>query len=276
MKLFNMVTLSVLAFTGALNAAETVNTPATPLDASSDMNRVGSSAEAFGKITSLHNASLVGVTDPHVIVKLTSDQGDIDIVDLGSAADLKQNGLEPKEGQQLWVEGKVGRINDKPLVFAEHISESPLVAINRKSPLREETTKHAEARATSTDECPNAKNAQEVKASYATKSPKTETIDASMLVRTIEGTVAHSRKVQIEGEAEEHMMAKLQTEDGVAVVDLGLVSALPKVDLSEGQAIAVTGYVGKMNDKPIIIADAVGNLNNIQRTTPAANLEKSK
>ena len=39
-----------------------------------------------------------------------------------------------------------------------------------------------------------------------------------MQVRTVEGTVIHTRDIKIEGEPEEHVLAKLQTEGGIVVV----------------------------------------------------------
>jgi len=214
--------------------------------------QVGARTETSGKVVSLHTCQLVGMSDPHLLVKIKTEEGELDIADLGSAADLKSDGIEPKEGQQLWISGKVGKINDKPLIVAENLSESKLVTIARTAPLREESEKHAAARS-------------EGKDAASGKDAKTEKVDAGMQVRTIEGTVIHTRNLKIEGEPEEHVLVKLQTESGIVVVDLGTTTTTPKVNLSEGQVLAATGFVGHMNNKPIIVADYVGNLSSIQR-----------
>lgn len=270
-----MFSLASAAFALALYAGAEETTPKPTPDsaqAEQDGAPVGSPVQTAGKVISMHNCPMVGVSDPHTLVKIETEKGDTDIVDLGSTAELKTSGIEPKEGQKLWVDGRVGKVNDKFLIVAERLSESKLVLIARTSPLREETVKHAEART-------EGKGTQEAKAGTDTKDPKTPktiTVDAGQQIRTVEGTVMRSRKVNIEGETGEHVVVKLQTESGTAVVDLGLFSAIPNtVDLKEGNSIAATGYVGQLNGKPIIVADTVGNLNRIQRTVATETIPTS-
>ncbi|HEY3319258.1 MAG TPA: hypothetical protein VGP72_02135 [Planctomycetota bacterium] len=222
--------------------------------------QVGLPTQTSGKVVSLHTVKLVGMPDAHVLVKIQGEDGEMDIADLGTAADLKSNGIEPREGQQLWVIGRVGKINDKALIVAEHLSESKLVTIVRTAPLREESEKHAAARTEGKDS---------VSGKDGTAA-KTVSLDADMQVRTVEGTVIHTRKVKIEGELEEHLFAKLQTESGIVVLDLGAATTLPKVDLGEGQLVAATGFVAHLNSKPIIVADSIGNLSSIQRVAVGA------
>jgi hypothetical protein len=125
--------------------------------------------------------------------------------------------------------------------------------------LSQESEKHAAARGAGKDAAPGADG----------KDGKPSTIDTGMEVRIVDGTVINTQKLKFEGETEAHTMAKLQTELGIVVVDLGSTDAMPKVDLSAGQALAVTGFVGHCNDKPIIVADMVGNLSTIKRPVDA-------
>jgi hypothetical protein len=235
---------------------------------------VGSRIQTSGKITAMHTVELAGNnSDAHTIVKLTDEQGDVDIVDLGSASDLKNNAIEPNEGQTFFVTGRVGKINDKFLIVAENISESRIISLTRGAPLREETVKHANERADNTGnttERAEAKDVKNVSDPRDRNAPRKETVDANRQLRTIEGTVMHTKHIKIQGEADEHVFAKIQTENGVAVVDLGTCPAMPQtVNLNEGQVIVATGFVGQMNGKPIILADSVGNMSSIQRpTTP--------
>ncbi len=260
MKMLNAVLLSTLAVTGICQAevcqaedapvkvsAETVQAPA----------RVGSRADASGTVISTKVVDLVG-SGEHMMGKIKGEDGEVDIVDFGLASELKSTGFEPKEGQQLWVLGRIGRINEKELILAEQVSTTKLIAINRSQKLRQESVKHAEAR----------KDGATTDASAAvspSKEPKKEMLDSDMEVKTIEGVVMNSRKLKIEGESEEHVIAKVQTDQGVVMLDLGLSSALPNVDLSEGKAVAATGFVGTINDKPLIVADSIGNLSTIKR-----------
>lgn len=278
MKIFNFVAVAALVSTGILCAAEdkvaaSDKAPDAAQPDTQDM-QVGASAQVFGKITSMHTVEMVGSKEAHVLVKLESAPGDVEIVDLGSAEELKTNGIEPRQGLQLWVDGRVGKINGKPLVVAETLSESKLVAITRQSPLREESVKHADAR--QADAAKTATEPKDAKDAKDPRAPKVETADAGQQVRMIEGTVVHTRHVKIEGEASEHVLAKVQTENGIVVLDLGLAPSMPaNVDLAEGKPVAASGIVGQLNGKPIIIAESIGNVSMIQRTTEPAKLPTS-
>ena len=268
MKILSIVAIATFVFAGAARAEDVNVTDPKVAPATSPLTeqnvQVGAKAQVFGKVIGLHNCNMVGMKDPHVLVKLESAPGDVEIVDLGSIMELKASGIEPREGQQLWVDGKVGKINDKLLVVAEIISESKLVMVSRHAPLTEETTKHADSRNAEAGASATAADSKDPKA------PKTETVDAGQQAITIEGTVLHTRHLKIEGQADEHMFAKIQTASGIAVLDLGSCDKVPKtVDLSEGKAIAASGVVGHVNGKPIILADSVGNLSNIQRAAVA-------
>ena len=274
MRLLSLVAIAALFVSGMSRAAqEDTVKPAAPQQpaaagqAQGQSEKVGALTETSGKIVGLFNVQLVDLADPHVLVKIKTDQGETDIVDLGTAAELKSNGIEPHDGQQLFVSGRVGRINDKELLVAENLSESKLVTITRTTPLREESVKHAAARNDGTA-VSSGKD--------AAKDGKTESADAGLQVRTVEGSVIHVRNIKIEGEAEEHVLAKLQTEDGIVVVDLGSPTTLPKVDLTAGQWVAATGFVGHLNSKPIILADSVGNLSSIKRPAAKAAPEAAK
>ncbi len=284
-----MLSIATMAFVftglGLAGAAEETTAKTVPASSKAEQEGapIGSPVQTFGKVTSLHSCAMVGAAAPHMIVKLQTEQGDTDIVDLGSTDELKTNGIEPKEGQKFFVEGRVGKINDKFLIVAERLSETKLVTIARSTPLREETVKHAEARndgkvdttVAETKDVIEIKDGQ--KDGQDVKVAKSETVDAGQQVRTVEGTVIHSRHVKIEGEADEHVIAKIQTENGIAVIDLGTCAAMPNsVDLTVGKSLAATGFIGKLNGKPIILADSVGNLSGIQRpadrpTTPGTS-----
>jgi len=258
MRILSVVVMAALVAVGAAVAVESAAPEKAAVVVAPDpASEVGTSAQVFGKITSMHTVNIVGMADPHVVVKLESAPGDVEIVDLGSSMALKNNGVEPHLGQQFWVDGQVGKINGKPLVVAETISESKLVTIDRQ-PLSEETTKHAAARQA------DASAGNEAKDVKRSDEPKTETASANPQVQTIEGTVVHTRHVKIEGDAAEHILAKLQTDNGIAVVDLGTTPP-NNVDLAAGKPIAASGIVGHLNGKPIILAESVGNLIDIQR-----------
>jgi len=254
MKMLTALFVSALTFTGMSYAEDAIKASA---ETSQQVSApVGTRAEASGKIISVKAIDISGTEELHVFAKLKGDDGEVDIIDLGDAGELKAAGIDPKEGQQLFVSGRIGRINDKEMIMAEAVSESNLVSIKHKHKLRQESQKHADKRqAAGTDP-------------VAAKSEGKEVVDTTQ-VKTVEGVVMDSRKLMIEGQKEEHMIVKVQTDEGVVILDLGPVSSLPRVDLSEKQCIAATGFVGTINDKPLIVADSVGNLTTIKRETAA-------
>ena len=262
MKILSTILFSACTSLSLLVAAAAENPAADlaqkPNVSPSEPGIIGARVQTSGKIISSHSVNLSGLPDPHILVKLKGEDGEVDIVDLGLATELKSSGLEASEGKMLWVDGRIGKINDKELIMAENISETKLVSVVRKSSLREESVKHADARTNKADAPATATGTDE-------KPARKEVVDSGMQVRTIEGVVMHSRNMKIEGEAEEHVLVKVQTEQGIVVLDLGNVSTLPKVEIAEGKAIAATGYVGTINGKPLIVADSVGNLSEIQR-----------
>lgn len=258
MKIFSIVAIAAWVVSGALTAAEVA-----PAKEGDQAAQVGMLVQTCGKVVKTHSVQLVDIESPHVLAKIQTEQGDTDIVDLGTAEDLKANGIDPCEGKQLWVSGRIGRINDKELVVAENLSESKFVTIAR-TPLLKESEKHAAARGAGKDAAPVAG-----KDATPGADGKASTVDTGMTARIIDGKVISTQKLKFDGEPEEHTLAKLQTELGIVVVDLGEASAIPKVDLNEGQLIAVTGFVGHLNEKPIIVADMVGNLSTIKRQLDA-------
>jgi len=258
MKIWSIAAIAV-TMAGYVGAAEEVSTkPATSAaEAEQEAKPLGSHVDAFGKVTSTHSCPMVGNGAPHMLVKLETEQGDTEIVDLGSAEDLKTSGIEPKEGKQLWVEGRVGKINDKFLIFAEHISESKMVDIARTDKLVEESIKHSDAKKDNGSATTAVNPTTEAAPPGAAKM---ETVAADAQMSSVDGTIVHTRRIAIEGEAEEHVLAKLDTHRGIAVVDLGIYSSIPEaVKICDGNRLFVTGAVGQLNEKPIIISKSVSN-----------------
>jgi hypothetical protein len=266
MKIYMMLAATALCLAGGAGAGEKPQGDASDQDPA----QIGFEAQASGKVTSVSSIEMVGHTDQHTLIKLLGEDGETDVVDLGNSEELKANNMVPKEGQQMWVDGRVGKINDTMVLVAENISQSKMLKLTRHA-LREETKQNAEARGAG--EATEAKTAAGDERSRDVKEKKV-TVDAGMEARTVDGTVVHTRKMKIEGQPEEHMLVKLQTEGGIVIVDLGAVSKVPAVDLAEGKCLAASGVVGKLNERPLIIADSVGNLSAIE--WPVASAQEVK
>lgn len=271
MRLFSIAAVAcMLVLSGVYAADKEADKPKGDASAN-DESQLGMRAEASGKITGVREVDMVAAGEKHTIIKLLGDDGETDIVDLGSAEELSKGGIDPKEGGSLFVHGRIGKLNDRMVLVAESVSNTKMLKLARQSSLREETQKHAEQRGATGAAAPSAADAT---ASDKNIAPKKVSVDAGMQSRTVDGIVKGTRKVKVENDTEEHMLVKVQTESGIAVVDLGPISRLPQVDLSEGKKIAASGMVGKMNDRPMIFADSIGNLSDIN--WPAASAPEKK
>ncbi len=239
MKMLSIVTLA-FALTSLFGAAEDAK-PAVDVP-------LGTPIQTSGKVTTMHCCAMAGMTDTHTVVKLETAQGAIDTVDLGPTAELKSNGIEPKEGDKFAVAGRVGKINETYLIVVEKMTEPKAMTMTHMMDMKD------------------GKNGMAMGA-------KMEGMDPSHSCCTVEGTVISTLKMKLDGEPEEHFVSKIQTDKGIAVVDLGCCSTLPAtVKLTEGQNLAATGFVGELNGKPIIMADSCANLCHIKRAAGAAAL----
>lgn len=214
-----MLSIAGLAFVFAALAVAAEDSTTKPL-----INApLGTAVQTTGKVAAMHCCAMTGATDTHTVVKLETAQGHTDIVDLGSTAELKSNGIEPKEGQQFSIVGYVGKINDNFVIVAEKMTEPKALAI---------------------------------------------TPAASHELCSVEGIVIETIKMKIDGEKDEHFVTKIQTDNGIAVADLGCCAKMPDtVKHAAGQTLAVTGFAGTLNGKPIIMADSCGNLCHVERAS---------
>lgn len=71
----------------------------------------------------------------------------------------------------------------------------------------------------------------------------------------LQGRVVDIRTVQIANTGETHLVAKIETDRGVAKVDLGPQEDLSELNLQKGKYLKVFGFDGKINDNFILLAD---------------------
>src|SRR5579862_7828333 len=71
--------------------------------------QIGNPVQSDGNVISIRSLKLAGIGEDHTLVKLEKANGELSVVDLGSTADLKKNGLVPRENQKLFVDGRMGK-----------------------------------------------------------------------------------------------------------------------------------------------------------------------
>lgn len=259
---FAVACLFALALPAGEGTAKEVNKE----NAAGDRNAWGSQVMVAGKVTATHLCPMdTGLN--HMVVKIKGDDGEFDLVDLGTAESLKETGLEPKEGQTLYISGRLGKLNDKVCVMAETISESNFITVDRRLMRRgarmEKAAAELDRRAANE---PSDKKAADHSLGDHKKGGVAENEPDFHLV---EGRIESTRGVKIEGQSEERLFVRLSTDNGIVVVDLGDKSKV-KVDVSVGQSLAAAGFVYTLNDRPFIRAHAVGNMTSVERQKVSA------
>lgn len=73
----------------------------------------------------------------------------------------------------------------------------------------------------------------------------------------LSGTVQDVREFRLAGLPSPHRIARLETDQGVAKVDLGPAEALQAMGIEPGDEISVVGHRGMINDRPILMAREV-------------------
>jgi len=242
MKLLSLIAAAVFA-AGMANAVDDAKAAPTDGKDQQQMEKLGGHISFNGKVTGTYEASMTGGGAAHLMAKLQADDGDLEIVDMGASDDLKSNGLDVSKGKLLFVEGRLGNVNGKTVLFAHCISESKIVSIQHH---------RSQPGASKTGE--TASGATNVNA------------DGQEMLQTVEGVIVKTKELQYEGQTDPHLLVKLKTDAGLVIADLGSKSAVPgNVNVDENQWLVVTGYCSKLNGKPIIYADGIGNLNEIKR-----------
>ncbi len=82
--------------------------------------------------------------------------------------------------------------------------------------------------------------------------------------RMVAGKISDTKELSIEGQKEDHVLAKIETMHGnTVVVDLGPRKTMPNVSLNNGAELAVFGTVGRLNGFPLIIAEKAAEIHEI-------------
>ncbi|WP_295886252.1 hypothetical protein [uncultured Thiohalocapsa sp.] len=72
--------------------------------------------------------------------------------------------------------------------------------------------------------------------------------------RMVIGRVVDDQDIQIKGIDQAHKLVRIEQRDKRLVVDLGAQGQQEKLDLQQGDILFVSGRAGRINGKPVIIA----------------------
>lgn len=227
-----------------------------------------------GVLQDVRTVRIQGEQDKHVLGKLRTRDGRTLVVDLGTQKDLK--GVTLRRNQPLAVQGKVGRINQRPVLMAEKIRGTPqpeaTLTIVRVIPLDrqaiqamsrqqggQQSARQQFQRQQQTGQQPMAQRQQNLRQFRNTPG----TVGA-----LIEGELVDLRLVRVQGHPHRHLLAKVQNDqDQTTVIDLGPSDNkdLQDVNLKKGEIIAAVGEFGRINNRPVLVATHVSDLVTIDR-----------
>ena len=242
-------------------------------------------ATVSGRLVGLREARLRGEQQPHVLAKLQTSNGKTVVVDLGTRQDLRQMRLA--RNQPLSVMGPAGRINGKPVIVADKVRDdsrqnAPTLTIVRIIPIEVSRQRQAQARAREQSGqqqgqaqaramSPRQGSARSGGANLPEWHPEINRQSQSQ-TRLINGRVIDRRELAVrsgsQSQGQKHLLVKIQTPRGrTALLDLGKADAqaLKDVNLNRGEFISAVGRMGRINGRPMLVADHVAEIVTIDR-----------
>lgn len=245
--------------------------------AQGDQKRI---ATVNGRLVGLREVKLRGEKQPHVLAKLQTRDGRTVVVDLGTRQDVR--GMRFARNQELSAMGPAGRINGKPVIVADKFRDlsrrnQPTITIVRIIPIDVARQRQAHARSrqqqqqTGQQGQARARGFNGAQGSTQAQLPGWHPDISSQRqtqARLVNGRVTDKREVSIKGQSQKHLLVKIQTPRGrTALLDLGTANnaSLKDVNLNKGEFISAIGRMGRINGRPVLVADHVAEIVTIDR-----------
>ncbi|HEY3322787.1 MAG TPA: hypothetical protein VGP72_20195 [Planctomycetota bacterium] len=192
----------------------------------------------------------------HLIGIVKSDDNKITRVVFGSVKDLESKQFKAGWNDDVEVAGLTGTLNDRPVVFAEHVkSGGKDFAFNRPSSFQENASFPASFHGGQKD---MPAGTTEGKGGFLGEGSRNELYVNGKLTSTSEFT--------FDGEAQPHILAKVETSDGHnVVVDIGTKGSVGNLKLQNGELFAAAGFGGYLSGRPVLFAQYVANTVPVQR-----------
>ena len=194
-----------------------------------------------GRITSISAVKLRGDTRPHLIARLETNSGQVIPVDLGHRLNVGDMLGQIDVEQPFRVSGRIGRINNTPVLFAQQIRLGdrtfPVQRVQqqqRRQPDRTQTRRGQQPQMMGQQARQQQQQVQQVRA-----------------------TVQDVRRFNLRG-AGQHVLAKVRTSGGrTLVIDFGRSQDAQGMQLQPGEQVVIFGQAGRINRKPVLVAHRV-------------------
>lgn len=258
--------------------------------------------EVQGEVIDYRTVQIQGQQEPHVLAKVRQQDGRTVVLDLGPVNKLEQQNVRLRQGTQMQASGQPGRINNRPVIIVDRfIGDGQFTML---IPLSQQEMQQAQAQRQQQRQSYQQNQFQQngfqerqafqqrdfqpqqqgqafgqqqrfqaqqrrvgtdVFAQGRPGQQQRQRAFAQQDQVRVEGRITDQRQVQIQGLDHGHQLVKLQTSQGrTVVVDLG-EQTLDDLNLSQNDEVMVTGRSGRINDRPVVFAERVAAVQQIDR-----------
>lgn len=202
------------------------------------------SQQVSGRVTGVRTITLQGEAQPHLLARVELASGETRVLDLGPIPHLQQQKRDVKKGQQLSASGQAGRINDLAVLVVDRFEGDGVVTV-----------------------IPIAANASQQRQQAQR--------GANPHDRLVRGRIESLRESTVQG-GKAHQLARIRTDQGqTVVVDLG--EQKPQaLQLEQGDALIAVGAIGRLNGKPVLFAERVAEVAQIERSGATSGASASR
>lgn len=236
-----------------------------------------------GTIEGYRPLQLSGEQHKHVVAKVRLDNGRMAVLDLGAIENLSNQQTQLRKGQRVEASGMPGRINRLPVIVVDRFVGdgkvtiiAPVAAVASQQ-ARQRQQQQSQQRFTSSRDIQPRHHAQRMRSADPDRRPdplrrgsrqqaQRQQQSSQRGMVTVTGRLTDLRDVNLSGISDSHRLVKLQTRSGQTVIaDLGRKRQLQDISLDQGEVVMVQGRLGRINGKPVVFADVIGDLARIDR-----------
>jgi hypothetical protein len=253
-----------------------------PMQQQELMRLHGRQVELRGQVLSTSTATVEG--RQHTLARVRTDRGNVLSVDLGTG----ELDFELRQGMTIQATGPLGQHQNQPTVFARTVraqdetfildqprrprpGEQPRLMGQPPRP-QDRMTPPGQQRQQDRVQPPGLQRQQE---RFQQDTDRPEQL-------TVQGTLLDARLVNLQGEADRHVLAKVQTQEyGTMIIDLGPHQQVrqqlsqKQVRLRSGQDLTLSGVPGRINDRPVLMAQRLETADTAVEL-PKARKDKAK
>ncbi len=224
-----------------------------------DRQRMIQNAELRGRLDGWQRRNLQGQKDAHTLVRVRMENGRSAIVNLGPNVELSR--LDLQDGDRIAVAGKRGTIDGKDVLMAQKVrTGDKIVRMNNWEP-QQQSSRDRMQREYDRQRRMQAERQRQMQYERQRQmraEHQQRMQDQRRSGSQVRGKLENWQRVDLEGQKDAHTLVRLRMDDGrSAIVNFGPNVELSRLDLEQGDHVAVRGMPGSINDKDVLMAQYV-------------------